>query len=355
MAFVTNTLGSVGKGVQNTLAPQQKQQAQEQESTAPVPPPTDGSESTPAEESQKPTSGGGLLSGISNAGTSVSNAAQTGLTSSLKTGTHRNHRNRRTSRWTAPSSLPMQPLSPKSGLDFGVGVVGGTADLAGTALGGIVNTAAETSGKVLEPVGSGLKAIEGFGELGAVQGMQKINGLLVSAVQQVGSWTMQGLMVLGLDEKTSKYAAYALHAVFSYPTGTAWVPTDTNLPITITNMSRTRWGRDWGQFSRMDWVEDVDINQFFASSDDTSWQEKFTKGRQYFGVLLLIFEWGTTWPFIMPDLPVEQIPFKDEIGSVVRTLILPTIFANLQRAREGRVDAGSEPPAKEAPKGPEDA
>jgi hypothetical protein len=77
--------------------------------------------------------------------------------------------------------------------------------------------------------------------------------------------------------------------------------------------------------------------------------------RQYFGVLLLIFEWGTTWPFVMPDLPVEQIPFKDEIGKVVRTLILPTIFSNFQRARSGDMSAGNGPPAKNAPSGPDDA
>lgn len=40
--------------------------------------------------------------------------------------------------------------------------------------------------------------------------------------------------------------------------------------------------------------------------------------RQYFGVLLLIFEWGTTFPFIMPDVPVQDIPFKDDIGKVIR-------------------------------------
>lgn len=49
------------------------------------------------------------------------------------------------------------------------------------------------------------------------------------------------------------------HAL-SYSTGTSWVLTDTNLPITISNMSRTRWGKNWGQYDRMDWVHDVDIN-----------------------------------------------------------------------------------------------
>ncbi|THU87068.1 hypothetical protein K435DRAFT_762888 [Dendrothele bispora CBS 962.96] len=265
----------------------------------------------------------------------------------------------------------------KAGLDTSANVVSGTADLTGTAIGGIINTAAETSGKVFEPVASGLKSIEAFDKLG--EGLETINGLAVAAVKQVGSLTMRslnmsgkmptffdadgdgfvnvndtikGLIVMGLDEKNSKYAAYALHAIFSYPTGDSWVPTDTTLPINVNNMNRTRWGKNWGQYDRIDWVQDVDINQFFAESDDATWQEKFKKGRQYFGVLLLIFEWGTTWPFMMPDVPVEQIPFKDEMGKVVRKLILPTILSNFQRAREGSIHAGSKPPAEAAPTEP---
>jgi hypothetical protein len=52
--------------------------------------------------------------------------------------------------------------------------------------------------------------------------------------------------------------------------------------------------------------------------DDQTWSDTFKKGRQYFGILLLIFEWGTTWPFYMPPVPIEEIPFHDQIGTVVR-------------------------------------
>lgn len=101
--------------------------------------------------------------------------------------------------------------------------------------------------------------------------------------------------------------------------------------------------------------------------------------RQYWGVLLLIFEWGTTWPFWMPEgVPVDQIPFKDDIGKVVKvslepslslsepqsakasfnhqintlryqTLVLPTIFANYQKAREAEQKKPGAPPSENAP------
>jgi hypothetical protein len=320
------------------------------------------------------------MSGIGKAGSTFTNTATSGFTTSMNFTSDLAKNGAQLASDAANAGASISQTVAKSGLDMTVGVVGGTADLAGTAIGGIVNTAAETAGKAFEPVASGLMAVEGFDKLG--EGLRAINGLPVGAVQQVGKLTMQalnmsgktptffdtdgdgtvsvsdtikGLIVLGLDETNSKYAAYALHTVFFYPTGTSWIPTDTSLPITISNMSRTRWGKNWGQYDRLDWVHDVDINEFFAASDDATWQEKFKKGRQYFGVLLLMFEWGTTWPFIMPDVPVEQIPFKDEIGKVVRTLILPTIFSNFQRARAGKADAGNAPPAKEAPSGPNDA
>lgn len=42
---------------------------------------------------------------------------------------------------------------------------------------------------------------------------------------------------------------------------------------------------------------------------------------------MLIFEWGTTWPFWMPEgVPVDQIPFKDDIGKVVRVSHLQIVF-----------------------------
>ncbi|KAJ3746581.1 hypothetical protein DFH05DRAFT_963567 [Lentinula detonsa] len=396
MSFLTNTVGNVGNAAKNVVVPQSSNQAPEQTNNQP---PNEASRqdqnpltseqsgslapvnaSPPSDSQDKQKTSGGFISGIGKAGSTLTNTTQSGLTSGINFTSDLAKNGAQLASDAASAGASISQTVAKSGLDMSIGVVGGTADLAGTAIGGIINTAAETSGKVFEPVASGLKAVEGFDKLG--DGLMAINGLPVGAVQTVGKWTMtalnmsgktptffdpdgdgtvtvsdtiKGLIVLGLDEKNSKYAAYALHGIFSFPTGTSWVPTDTNLPITVSNMSRTRWGKNWGQYDRMDWVQDVDINQFFVESEDTTWQEKFKKGRQYFGILLLIFEWGTTWPFIMPDMPVDQIPFKDEIGKVVRTLILPTIFSNFQRARAGKIDAGNQPPAKEAPSGPNDA
>jgi hypothetical protein len=51
---------------------------------------------------------------------------------------------------------------------------------------------------------------------------------------------------------------------------------------------------------------------------DKTWSESFKEGLQYFGIFLLTFEWGTTWPFYMPSVPVQEIPFHEEIGMVIR-------------------------------------
>ncbi|KAK0222178.1 hypothetical protein IW262DRAFT_1296755 [Armillaria fumosa] len=256
----------------------------------------------------------------------------------------------------------------KSGLDVTTNVVTGTADLAGTAVGGVITLAAETSGKVFQPVASGLKAIDGLQALG--EGLEKVNGLPLAAVKQVGTWTVKamnmsgvtptffdtngdgvvsfddtvrGLIVLGLEDKYARYAAYALHTVFSYPTSDSWIPSaDFSLPIRVNHMNNTRWGKNWGSYSeRIEWCQDIDIEQFInneGASGPQSWKETFKKGCQYFGILLLIFEWGTTWPFYMPPIPTHEMPFKDDIGRVVRTLLLPTILSNYERSREGDME-----------------
>jgi hypothetical protein len=79
--------------------------------------------------------------------------------------------------------------------------------------------------------------------------------------------TVRGLLLLGLDEKNSKYAAYALHTVFSYPTSEKWLPAlDTTLPIHVSNMGKTRWGKRWGSFERIEWVDDVEIDEVSLTS-----------------------------------------------------------------------------------------
>ena len=74
--------------------------------------------------------------------------------------------------------------------------------------------------------------------------------------------TVRGLELLGLDEKSAKYVAYALHTVFSYATSDKWFPRlDTTMPIHVARMSKTRWGKNWGSFERIDWVDDVEIDK----------------------------------------------------------------------------------------------
>ncbi|KAJ6532402.1 hypothetical protein B0H19DRAFT_1187437 [Mycena capillaripes] len=262
----------------------------------------------------------------------------------------------------------------QTGADMTGNVLISTVGLAGTAIGGVVNAAAETSGKVFEPVAAGLRSIEGLEGLG--DSLEKINGLPMAAVKQIGAWTFQainmggktptffdrdgdgivqvqhtidGLIVLGLAEKSATYAAYVLHGVFSYSTSDSWIPSkDTALPIHVDKMNATRWGKNWGSFDRIEWCSDMDVETFFETTDENTgtlekWKKTVTKGRQGFGVLLLIFEWGTTWPWLMPDLPVADIPFKDDIGKVVRTVILPTIFKNWQISHGIKPNKDSEP------------
>jgi hypothetical protein len=66
-------------------------------------------------------------------------------------------------------------------------------------------------------------------------------------------------VLLGLNEKNAKYAAYVLHGIFSYPTSENWLPTTTS--IHIARMSKTRWGKNWGSFERIEWVDDVEIDE----------------------------------------------------------------------------------------------
>jgi hypothetical protein len=78
--------------------------------------------------------------------------------------------------------------------------------------------------------------------------------------------TVRGLILLGLEEKFAKYAAYALHAIFSYPTSENWLPgLNSALPIHIARMGSTRWGKNWGTFERIEWVDDVEIYRVSTS------------------------------------------------------------------------------------------
>ncbi|KAJ7920182.1 hypothetical protein B0H13DRAFT_1987346 [Mycena leptocephala] len=302
------------------------------------------------------TVGGGIQSGFQGAGNLLSTGASaTGGALTAGVGMVGD---------VTKSGLHIGETVAKAGLDLTGSVVVGTVGLAGTAVGGVVDLAAETSGAVFEPVTAGLRSIEGLQGL-ANSGLETINGLPMAAVKQVGALTLKamnmggmaptffdpdadgvvrvadtikGLLVLGLADKYASYAAYALHAAFSYSTSESWIPArDATLPIKVKNLERTRWGKNWGSFDRIEWCSDMDIDAFFETAEkDTGtiekWKKTLTQGRQGFGALLLIFEWGTTWPFLMPPVPAADIPFKDDIGKVVRTVLLPTILKNWKRA-----------------------
>ncbi|KAK0487092.1 hypothetical protein IW261DRAFT_1414854 [Armillaria novae-zelandiae] len=218
----------------------------------------------------------------------------------------------------------------KTGLNVTTNVATGTVDLAGTAVGGVVTLAAETSGKAFQPVASGLKAIDGLQALG--EGLEKVGTWTVKAMNMSGVYicrrrpssiqtadgvvsfddTVRGLIVLGLEDQVCSICCLCL-----------------SIPVF----------RIGATYERIEWCQDIDIEQFFIKNEGASgpqnWKDTFKKGRQYFGILLLIFEWGTTWPFYMPPIPTQEMPFKDDIGRVVRTLLLPTILSNYERSREG--------------------
>ena len=79
--------------------------------------------------------------------------------------------------------------------------------------------------------------------------------------------TIRGLILLGLGNQNAKYAAYALHAMFAYATSEKWLPNfGLDLPIYIARMGRTSWGRNWGSFERVEWIEDIEIENVRASS-----------------------------------------------------------------------------------------
>ncbi|KAJ6457160.1 hypothetical protein C8R47DRAFT_1227493 [Mycena vitilis] len=132
----------------------------------------------------------------------------------------------------------------------------------------------------------------------------QINGLPVAAVKQVGQWTLKAINMAGKTPTffDPTYGAYVLHGVFSYSTSDSWIPSkDTALPIHVDKLTETRWGKNWGSFDRIEWCSDMDIETFFDATDEDTptlekWKRTLTKGRQGFGVLLLIFKWGTTWP-----------------------------------------------------------
>ncbi|KAI0309721.1 hypothetical protein OF83DRAFT_1071600 [Amylostereum chailletii] len=209
----------------------------------------------------------------------------------------------------------------KNAFDLQRSVAGGVGGIAGTAVDGVVTAASATTGAVFDPLANSLKAVEGLESLG--EGLDAINGLSVQSLQQVANATkkaialagqpptffnpdadgvvnfadtQRGFVLLGLEERYAKIAAYALHSTFTYvfpashcvsylsivscrySTADAWltVPNVSTLPVKITNLPKTRWGKNWGNYERVDWVNDADVETFFGLRERTSWTEYWT-------------------------------------------------------------------------------
>ncbi|KAF8588716.1 hypothetical protein K439DRAFT_1629524 [Ramaria rubella] len=190
--------------------------------------------------------------------------------------------------------------------------------------------------------------------------------------------------------------AYVLHGVFWYPTSEKWLPAfDMSLPIYVARIRCSRWGRNWGKFERLGRVDLAQIDKLTrfvlhaisalirvrlrSRPPKKLWRQgqrgipviwRFIFHRLvplilyylrlayyllplvfeilpllprllYLGFIisLLVFEWGTTWPFFMPSLLVHRIPFASDIGSVIRNAVLPTIISNFQNAKKAAAGA----------------
>ncbi|KAL0057088.1 hypothetical protein AAF712_016288 [Marasmius tenuissimus] len=290
----------------------------------------------------------------------------------------------------------------KAGLDINKSVVKGVGTVGGTAVDGVTNLAATATDGVLSPVANSLKAIEGLESLG--EGVDSINGISTQTLQGISKAakgaldmagkasstisdflftrltdilqtptffnpagdgivnmtdTQKGFVALGLEDRYAKIAAWALHSTFSYPTSESWNPTSLihpksgyEFPVRVENMDKTKWGRNWGNFERVEWVKDADVERFFGLQERTSWAQYWTDVQSYFGTALLIFEWGTTWPYV--SVPGSDL-VAGQIGSVLRTVILPTIAKTHEKEKAESGDKGSEsrqptPPPVEEPK-----
>ncbi|KZV65252.1 hypothetical protein PENSPDRAFT_587151 [Peniophora sp. CONT] len=188
----------------------------------------------------------------------------------------------------------------KTGLDLQKNVVGSVGAIGGTAIDGVAVTM--TTGAVFDPISSTLKSIEGLEGLG--EGLDKINGLSTEALRAVADTTkkaiklgtrpptlfdpdadgvvnfddtQKGFVLLGLPEQQARTAAYAMHTTFTYSTADSWLSIPgKQMLVQIDNIHKTRWGRNWGSYERVDWVSDADIDTFFGTRPRETYAEYWT-------------------------------------------------------------------------------
>ncbi|KAF8125905.1 hypothetical protein K438DRAFT_1790833 [Mycena galopus ATCC 62051] len=271
------------------------------------------------------------------------------------------------------SGLEIAAHLSKDVLDLERNIVSGVTSLGGTAVGGVITARANnsplcqavttTTGVVFDPVGTALKSLDGLETLSS--GLDKINGLSTKALRGIREMTekalslklangrtptffdpdangivnvgdtRRGFALLGLPNRVAKILAYALHSTFTYSTAGAWLPQTSTLPIKIDNMSKTRWGHKWGKYERLDWVGSTAVEM---ASKLPSWTEYFVQWLKASPVVpvvaLLIFEWGTTWPFVIPPLAEMATPIVSQLSRIMHTVIFPTLSKSCERARQ---------------------
>ncbi|KAF9037841.1 hypothetical protein BDZ89DRAFT_1219708 [Hymenopellis radicata] len=348
-------VGDVGKGVGQGVSYVASQGARGQpdttQDTTQVPQPSPGPATRSSAEGSQ-TLFGSLGKGITDAGRQGTNLLGQGFSSGFEIAGH---------------------LS-KNTLDLQKNVAASIGSIGGTAIDAVVTAASATTGAVFNPVANGLKAIEGLEGLG--EGVDQINGLSTKALQGLASATkdalavagkpptffdpdadgivkfadtQKGFVLLGLEEKYAKIAAYALHTTFrqsSFSTSNSWDPRasalNSEMPIHVDKMSQTRWGKNWGNFERLDWVSDTDVETFFGLRPREKWSEYYTDIKSYFGTALLIFEWGTTWPYAFGPAFDATSSVTRQLGTIMRTVILPTIFKSRENAKKGDLNRQEE-------------
>ena len=162
-------VASIGNTVAGTVKPDSKEEAQA--------PPENAQRSTEPKDTSivenQPT-GNAITSGLN----TVGNAFSSGASSVWNPAVSASKAGAGFLQDIGSQGLAIGQKVAQTGADVTSNVVMGTADLAGTAVGGIITAAADTSGKVFEPVASGLKAIDGLQGLG--EGLEKVRLSLAS-------------------------------------------------------------------------------------------------------------------------------------------------------------------------------
>jgi hypothetical protein len=146
--------------------------------------------------SQSETQPQGLgLDSITSAGKDMMSGAVKGVNSSVTAATNLTTNTATLTKDATNAGLAISQKVAKSGMNTTSNVVTHAADITGTALGGVVHMAANTT-QVFEPVSSGLRAVEGFAHLG--DSSDRINGLVIGAARQIERWAMRALNMSGM-------------------------------------------------------------------------------------------------------------------------------------------------------------